>query len=302
MGFLVLTCAALFQEGQLTPGEHLRRLEVDGRTRSYQIHVPKNYDPERPTPVLLIYHGALMNSIMMALSTGLNHKSDEAGFLAVYPNGTGAGEWFLAFNAGAAKGKRAENMPDDVRFTERILDDVALRCNVDAKRIYATGLSNGGMMCYLLAEKLSERIAAVAPVAGTMTSDDPRPRRAVPVMHFHGSVDSIVPATGPDERIAQIAKFKSVDDTMKAWAAIDGCRGTPIEQVLPDRFDDGTTIRRTHFGTGTGGAEVILYRIEGGGHTWPGMDTPLRRILGRSTQEISANDLMWEFFERHPLP
>jgi len=302
MSTMLLICAALVHDAQLGPGDHTIRLGVDGWLRSYQVHVPRKYDPAKPMPVVLIYHGAMMNSVTMALSTGLNKKADEAGFIAVYPNGTGAGDWLLVFNAGGVPENVSTKLPDDVKFTEKLLDDLQKRLNVDPKRIYVTGLSNGGMMCYLLADKLSDRIAAIAPVAGTMTCDKPEPGRPVPIIHFHGTVDTFVPDTGPDDRLGRVAKFKSVNDTMAGWAAANRCLQPPVEFQVPDRFDDSTTVSRKEFVAGKDGAEIVLYTITGGGHTWPGRDSVLRGLLGRSTQEISANDLMWEFFEKYPLP
>ena len=301
MGAMLLICAALVHDTQLGPGNHTVRLGVDGWLRSYQVHIPKTYDPAKPMPVVLVFHGAMMNSVTMALATGLNRKADDAGFIAVYPNGTGAGEWLLVFNAGGVAENVADKLPDDVKFTEKLLDDLEKRFNVDPKRIYVTGLSNGGMMCYRLAESLSDRIAAIAPVAGTMTCEAPHPKRPVPIIHFHGTVDTFVPDTGPDTR-ARVVKFKSLEDTMTGWAAANHCLLPPVEEQLPDRFDDGTTVTRKEYRAGKDGAEIVLYTIVGGGHTWPGRDSILGGILGRTTQEISANDLMWEFFEKHPLP
>src|SRR5436190_544231 len=159
-----------------------------------------------------------------AVFTGLNEKSDEAGFLAVYPNGNGNGKLMLVWNSGGLRGKALNEKFDDVAFTTKILDDLATVASVDPKRIYATGISNGGMMCYRLASELSDRIAAIAPVAGTMAVPEPKLKRPVPVLHFHGTADKLVPYTGADERAKLIVPFKSVDETMRIWARLDGGR------------------------------------------------------------------------------
>ena len=294
---LLLLATTLFGIG---PGEHIRSLEVDGQTRSYLIHVPPCYDGSQPTPVVLAFHGAGTNGAIMALSSGLNSKADEAGFVVVYPNGTGKGNFFLVWNSGGFHGPNADQLPDDVKFVDHLLDDLATVVNADPKRVYATGMSNGGMMCYRLASELSERIAAVAPVAGTMAVDRPRAKRPVPVIHFHGTADRLVPFEGPAEKTTRFLSFKSVEETVRFWATANGCRRAPQKTDLPDTADDGTTVRRETYEPGKDGAEVVLYVIEGGGHTWPGQHWPVL-LLGNTSSDISANDLIWEFFQKHPM-
>src|SRR4051812_3080041 len=180
------------QPDPLGPGDHTRTLMMGEQKRTYLVHVPKGYDPKKPAPVVLALHGAAMNGPMMVWFSGLNKKSDEAGFIVVYPSGTGIGP-FLIWNAGGLKGKLAEGRADDVAFIGKLLDDLGTVAKVDEKRVYACGMSNGGMMCYRLAAELSDRIAAIAPVAGTIAIEKSKPKRAVPVIHFHGSKDNIVP-------------------------------------------------------------------------------------------------------------
>jgi polyhydroxybutyrate depolymerase len=172
--------------------------------------------------------------------------------------------------------------------------------NVDPKRVYATGMSNGGMMCYRLAAELSDRIAAIAPVAGTMAIDNYNPQRPVPVMHFHGKADNMVPFAGPSGRTPKFLGFKSVDDTITVVAKANGCPEEPRTEELPDKAGDGTTVTKKTYGPGKDGAEVVLFVIEGGGHTWPGQQPPVG-FIGKSTKNISANDMIWEFFEKHPM-
>jgi polyhydroxybutyrate depolymerase len=286
----------------LGPGDSERSVKVNDVARTYLVHVPPKYDPKRPTPVVLVYHGAFTNGAMTVHFTGMNAKADQAGFIAVYPNGSGAGST-LFWNAGPTRFRLADRpVPDDVAFTAKMLDDLATVANVDSKRVNATGISNGGMMCYRLAAELSDRIAAIAPVSGTTVIADPKPKRPVPVIHFHGLADKIVPYNGPDESTARMVSYKSVDQTIKTWVKIDGCPEKPKEVVqLPDTAHDGTSVTRTVYGPGKEGSEVVLYAIAGGGHVWPGRDMRIE-LLGKSTRNISANDLIWEFFEKHPMP
>jgi polyhydroxybutyrate depolymerase len=300
MPTLPLLAAILFAPPpKLSPGDHTRTLTVDGRERSYVIHVPKKYDPKKPTPVVLILHGAGTNAAIMARFCGMNEKSDEAGFLAVYANGTGVGI-FLTFNCGGLATRIADRWPDDVKYVDKLLDDLETVANVDKKRVYATGLSNGGMMCYRLAAELSHRIAAIAPVAGTLCIDKPMPKRCVPVIHFHGTNDRIVPYKGPDNGTKKVLAFKSVDETIETWRKLNKCAEKPVETKLGKKIDDGTEIVQKCYRSKDGGADVVLIAIKGAGHTWPGRP-PRVSFIGKSTKRISANDMIWEFFQRHRL-
>src|SRR5439155_27285679 len=194
----LLTFAFVFpaQTESLKAGDHERSLTWEGSARSYQIHIPPNYDPAKPTPLVLALHGASMDAPTLERFTGISAKADQAGFIVVYPNGTGPGQILLTWNAGAFPGMLSKRKVNDVGFQGKVLDDVATVANVDAKRVYCTGLSNGAMMAYRLAAEMSERIAAVAAVAGTMVCDECKPKRPVPILHFHGTKDSLVPFEG----------------------------------------------------------------------------------------------------------
>jgi polyhydroxybutyrate depolymerase len=294
----VLVLIAGLAADPLTAGDHNRKLTVDEQERTYLVHIPTNYDHNTPTPVVLIFHGAATNAAITVSFTGMSKKSDEAGFIAVYPNGTGLGP-FLTWNAGGRKGKLAEESADDVKYVGLLLDDLATVANVDSRRVYATGMSNGGMMCYRLAAEMSDRIAAIAPVAGTVTVDESRPKRPVPVMHFHGKADNIVPFDGLGENAPKFLPFKSVEESVAIWCEINGCSDAPTITEFPDKEDDGTTVQQKRW-SGKDVAEVVLIVIEGGGHTWPGQKPPVE-FLGRSTLDISANDLIWKFFQKHPM-
>ena len=294
----LLVAALLIANPMLKPGDHTRNLKVDGRDRSYLVHIPKKYDGKTPMPIVLALHGAAMNGPMMSVFCGLNKKADDAGFIVVYPNGgTGMGI-FLTWNAGGRAGK---DRVDDVAYIRAALDDLGSVVKVDPKRVYATGMSNGGMMCYLLAAELSDRIAAVAPVAGTMVIEKANPKRPVPLIHFHGTADTLVKFDGPGKGTPKFIHFKSVEDSIQTWVKIDGCDEKPEIVSLPDKAKDGTAIERKTYGHGKDGAEVVLVVIKGGGHTWPGQEPPVD-FIGKSTKNITANDLIWEFFKKHPMP
>jgi polyhydroxybutyrate depolymerase len=196
-----------------------------------------------------------------------------------------------SWNAGVCCGEAMETKVDDVALASAIIDELESKLCVDAKRVFATGMSNGGFLSHRLACELSNRIAAIAPVAGVMGVPTCTPSRAVSVMQFHGTYDALVPYDGID---SADRKFPSVAATADAWAQRNGCTDTA----------------RTTFASGdakcttrdkcTAGTEVTVCAITGGGHTWPGA-FPFA-MMGHTSQSIRATDAMWEFFQKHPMP
>ena len=265
-------------------------------TRTYVVHAPKGHELKTPLPVVLALHRATMYGPMMATFSGLNRKSDEAGFIAVYPNGTGSHSSFFWNGGGAAMIDKV----DDVAFIDALLDDLGRAYPVDAKRVYATGMSNGAMMAYPLGAELSVRIPAIAPVSGTLATEIGQPKRPVSVLHFHGTRDEFIPFTrGRGAKSIFATNYRPIDDSIRAWVKANGCDETPLTDVLADDGDGMKVTRRT-YGAGRDGSEVALVVIDGGGHTWLGMKSTAT-VLGRSTLTVSANDLMWEFFQKHQL-
>ena len=286
------------QPAPLDAGNHTRSLMMGTRKRTYLVHVPPGYDPQKPTPVVLALHGAAMSGPMMVWFTGLNKTADKAGFIVVYPTGTGTGP-LLVWNAGGFTSQLADGRQDDVAFISKLLDDLGTVVKMDEKRVYACGLSNGAMMCYRLAAELSDRIAAIAPVAGLITIDESKPKRPVPVLHIHGLDDHIVPYERKQGKTLPFMKLRGVEESVQTWVKLNECEETPTTDTLTKAGDEMPVTRRT-YGGGRDGSEVILIVIEKGGHTWPGQQPPVS-FIGRSTKNISANDLIWEFFEKHPM-
>lgn len=267
--------------------------------------MPAKYDATKPTPVIIAYHGGGANPESMVRLSGLNEKSEQAGFMVVYPFGTGRLEdHLLTFNGGECCGYAMQNKIDDVAFTRALLDDLAAVTNLDASRVFATGLSNGGIMSHYVASELSDRIAAIAPVGGPLMMEAPSAKRPVSVIHFHGTNDDFAPFKGGFGKgalgRAGITEFRSVEHTIQSWIKANGCKPEPEVVALPDKADDGMKCTRKTWSGGKDGSEVVLIEIENGGHTWPGKE-PIVALLGKSTKDISANDLMWEFFQKHPM-
>jgi polyhydroxybutyrate depolymerase len=301
MTTLTLVCAMLAGKDSLSPGDFTRTVLAEGRSRTYLVHVPKSYDGRKPFPLVMAFHGGATDAALMARFCGLDEKADQAGFVVVYPNGTGEMQRLLTWNAGSCCGYAKRNNVDDVAFVRALLDDLHRVARIDPKRIYATGMSNGAMMCYRLAAELSDRIAAIAPVAGTMCIARAAPKRPVPVIHFHGTRDEFVPiAGGRGSRSISQTDYTPIDESIVAWVTANGCRSEPVVTELADKAGDGMSVVRRDYAGGRDGSEVVLFLVNGGGHTWPGRDSRMA-MLGKSTKNISANDLMWEFFEKHPM-
>lgn len=258
-----------------------------GRNRVVKVHLPPGYDAAKATPVVLDFHGLSMTAATQDLLSHMNAKADKAGFVSVHAEGIGVQQ---SWNAGVCCGEAAQTKIDDVAHVSKILDELEAKLCVDKKRVFSTGMSNGGALSHRLACELSNRIAAIAPVAHVITIPQASctPTRAVSVFSFNGTADTLVPYGGNG------AGYPSVADTMKLWAAKNGCSATPRET---SKKGDVTCV--TYDGCKAGN-EVNLCTVQDGGHAWPGgMSIPL---LGKTTQEISATDMMWDFFVKHPMP
>lgn len=272
-------------KGELT-GDLAWKLDSGGLERTLHVHVPKGYDRAKPAPVVLNFHGLGSNARQQAIVSGMNDKSEKETFIAVHPEGTGASQ---SWNAGACCGTAASSAVDDIAFVGKMIDELESRLCVDSRRVFATGMSNGGFVSHRLACELSGRIAAVAPVAGVLAIPTCNPTRPMSVFQFHGTLDGLVPYAGNPSM-----GFPSVMQTLASWAGRNGCSVTPRET---SKRGEVTCVT---FDGCKDGAEVNLCTAEGGGHTWPGgLPVP---ALGRTTSDIVATDAMWDFFVKHPLP
>ena len=299
MTTLTTVILAMLSINPLGSGTHTRELTVDGRSRRYVVYVPERRPDGRPWPVVLAFHGGGTNAEIMMRFSGLNEKAAEAGFLAVYPDGTGRLERMLTWNGGNCCGYAQRKKVDDVKFVGAVLDDLKTALPIDPNRVFATGMSNGAILCYLLASQMADRIAAIAPVSGTMGTATCAPCRPVSVCHFHGTQDDFLPYQGGlAKRSLTRTRFYSVEHSIRAWVRANGCNPEGKTTVLPDQADDGMRVVRTVYSGGKDDTEVVLYTIEGGGHTWPGRPSRLE-YLGPCTRDISANDVIWDFFLRH---
>jgi polyhydroxybutyrate depolymerase len=263
-----------------------------GRKRSYLLHVPETYQASRPTPLVICLHGFSEWPAHVMRLSHWNQLADEAGFLVVYPCGSG---FPLRWNVGG-QWSGSDQARQDVRFIADLIDQLKQRYNIDETRIYANGLSNGGGMTFLLAGELSERIAAIGGVAGAyvLPWTDYQPKRPVPAMIFHGTDDRIVPYHGKSWGHSGLS-LPDIPEWVQTLAARNGCQTNAV--ALPDRG----SVSGVHYRGGTNRADVAFYTVTGGGHTWPGGKPMAAFIVGKTTTDVDATRLMWDFFQGHPL-
>jgi polyhydroxybutyrate depolymerase len=264
-----------------------------GVTRRYLLYVPKTYDRSRPRPLVISIHpGATWPAFEMNIS-GWNDLAEQYGFIVVYPAGSGA--FFGTLTRGASIWPGGPHtLPRDVRFISDLIDKLEAEYNIDPNRIYANGMSNGGNMAFLLSCKLSDRIAAVGVVAGAQPrSWDCGDSKPVPTVAFHGTADKFAPYLGGKSPIAPMP-FANIPDWTAHVARRNQCQGDPADTRI------SPSVRRLAYTNCAGNAEVILYTIEGGGHTWPGGQPLPEWIAGRTTRDINATKVMWDFFLQHP--
>ncbi len=294
---------------KFTPGDHGRNINFNSNKRLYDIHVPTGYTPAKAYPVVLNLHGGGGHPAGAAYQSGMDAVADREGFIVVYPAGTGTlfKDRLLVWNDGRKYKGGSGVQADSVGFIAAVLDDLAHLFHIDPKRIYATGMSNGAQMCYRLAKQLSNRIAAIAVVAGHRPAQGifPPPPRPMPIMQFAGKNDAYAPYKGG---VASGGKgiFKNkfqtrmepVQETIMSWVKFNQCK--------PDK----ATIKRVgkavekRYTSCQKGAEVVLWTIEDGGHTWPGgkvFPAEIRAGVGHVNLDISATEEIWKFFERHRL-
>ena len=268
-----------------------------GLERTYILHVPSSYDESQPTPLLLSFHGGGGNAENQRRVSGFNELSDENGFIVAYPNGTGRLEdTILTWNGGNCCGYAVANNVDDVGFIRALVAELQSQYNIDPKRIYASGFSNGGIMSYRLACDAADIFAAIAPVSGTQNYDPCEPSEPVSVIHIHGTDDTHLPYNGGkgDDSLTQV-DYKSVDESIDFWLNFNLCYLTPQTET----FDD---VQHETYSGSANNVGVELYAIIGGKHAWPGSDGPAGPNGDEPTQTISASDLIWGFFDAHPKP
>ena len=261
-----------------------------GEQREYLLYVPASYDRSKPTPLVISLHGASLWGAAQRDISQWNGVADREGFIVVYPSGVaGAGPRIWREDGGP-------RLQADVHFISDLIDTLKAAYNVDSTMIFADGLSNGGGMAFALSCTLSDRIAAVGTVgaAQLLPFSWCTAGRPVPMINFHGTADGAAPYHGGTSWVTR-APFPDVQAWTKRWARRNRCALTPVDSAVA-----ADVIRRTYTRCAAD-ADVVLYTILGGGHTWPGGGPLPEWFVGSTSRSIDASSLMWAFYRAHPL-
>lgn len=288
------------------PGDEIRSLKWQDKDRLYRLHKPANLDTSRPVPLVLVLHGGGSNGRQTEFLTlnAWNELAGKEGFIVAYPDGIDS-RWYDGRADPSIPAQR--KLVDDVGFLTALIDRLTSEFNIDPKRVFSTGISNGAMMSFRLGCEASDKIAAIGPVAGAMPEalvPSCAPARPVSVIALSGVHDPLVPWSGGEIGIGRqkFGRVIPVPDSIRLWVEKDGCPSSAAVAEEPDTDPrDGTRVTRVAYSPCRDGSEVVLYSIDGGGHTWPGGLQYLPAfIIGRTSRDVDATQVIWEFFKAHP--
>jgi polyhydroxybutyrate depolymerase len=264
-----------------------RVVEVGGRQRTYRLYVPGSLDRSRPAPLVVVLHGGFGTGTGAVRVGKWDREAEDRGFLTAAPDGVGR-----TWNAGICCGPAQRDGVDDVAFVVALVDDVAAEYDLDRRRVYATGLSNGGLMAYRLACDAADRFAAVAPLAATLPIEC-RPGSPVSLLHIHGLADENIPFVGgAGEKGVVAIDWPPARDGVERWVEIDGCAGDPT-------VNEGGGVTTESWAVCDDGTAVELVTIAGGGHSWPG-GRRLPAPFDPPSNAFDATPAIWDFFAAHP--
>lgn len=284
-----------------------RTIQHGGLARSYYLYIPSRWDRKKKIPLVFLFHGGGGGARGALANYDFERKAEEAGFLLVAPNGTGeVKETLLTWNVSFGFGFAQSHGVDDLGFIRTLLENLEKEFPVDPDRIFATGISNGAILCHWLAAQPWNRLAAIAPVVGTFGGREagekewhvpPKPATPVSVCIIQGLLDKHIPIGGGlQEKSVQAKKeVRSASDTVDFWVSANGCRDRSAPLLDPAL----KTMVMSHTCPG-GNPEVRVYILQNQGHAWPGSKNVPRRGADRPSPVFPANDIIWSFFKAHP--
>ena len=288
----------------IAPGNYLLTLGLSGDQRDVILHIPPAYYANSQLPLVIVLHGGGGSGAQVEKQSDMDRYADELGFVAAYPNGSGRLEDAgLTWNSGHCCGYALSHNIEDVEFLSSLIDSLVTEYAIDSSRVYMTGMSNGAMMAYRAGAELADKIAGIAPIAGSIGGQarvkypavfPESPAEPVSVIAFHGMQDQHVlyyGGIGP-EAITQGRIDFSVERSISFWLSADSCDPDPTTETQAN----GNIIIDTYSGC-EAGTEVVLVTIVDGLHAWPG---GVRALLDEPTQDISASEMMLQFFLEHP--
>jgi polyhydroxybutyrate depolymerase len=286
------------------PGRYKVEMKSGGYDRTALVVVPKGYKPGAKPPLVLLLHGGGGDGTHILDKDGWAAKADKEGFLAVAPTGLPAMPRLAAafktnphvWNSGLLPARSPRAAIDDVAYVAALLDETQKRVPCDPSRVFVTGHSNGGGMTFRLGAELSERFAAIAPVAGMMDVKDPKPKKPLPTLYIIGTKDPLVPLAGGEVKTPWGTKPRlPVADYLASWSKGLGC------ETEPKTTSEKDGLKRVQYPSKTDGPTLSVIYIDGQGHTWPGGKATLpESVMGPSTDKLNATDAIWEFFQSVP--
>lgn len=293
---------------KLQHGDYARKIVVGDRERFYKVHVPPGYKSSSSAPVVFMFHGGGGYPDAIRFQSGMDSLSDKESFIVVYPAGTNnriLQDRLLDWNDGRVYQDGSKSEVDDVAFVKAMLVELKAMLNVDTRRIYAAGFSNGAQFSFRLAREMSDQIAAIAAVAGHRSAQEfgspACPARRIPIMQFAGRQDPVAPFDGGSPSFKPVFQttLQPVRETIMTWVKCNECAPTAVAesrkgQALEQKWEKCTS-----------NAPVILWTLEDGGHTWPGgqmFPSEVKMGAGGLNKDIDASLEIWNFFKRNPLP
>jgi polyhydroxybutyrate depolymerase len=283
--------------GPAQPSLSARTLVSGGLERCYLLYVPASHDPTQPAPLVVSLHGFAGNAKSQEKHTGWDRIADREGFIVVYPEGTSFPQRWNAADLFSAESV------DDVQFFRDMIADVAKAASVDPGRVYVNGISNGGAMAHRIACELADIVTAIGTVAAVPTEppNGCTPSRPVPMIAFHGTDDPLVNYYGGSFAIPvsrgllnlsmEPVAYLPVETWIAGWAERNGCN------MLPEPIQGA--VGGIRYAGCRDDVEVVLYTVDGGGHTWPG--GPPIPLVGKTSTDIDASETMWVFFQAYLL-
>jgi polyhydroxybutyrate depolymerase len=273
---IIILCITTFSYGQ-TQG-----IKIDGEMRQFTMYIPSTINKEKPAALVLNFHGSGMTALEHMFYTKMNSSANKNNFIVIYPQGIKK-DWNVGFGMDYDEGSK------DVEFIRQLIGKIKKHYNIDSNAVFATGLSRGGFFTHRLAVELPEVFAAIAAI-GAPIPNEVKKRHAskekVAVLLAHGDVDEHVKYNGKE------GKYNSVEETIIYWRNHNKSNKKVVKEMNP--IEDETSVSITTF---SGKKDVVLIKIENGGHTWPGAnDFNVGFPLGKTTHDIAFNDVIWEFF------
>jgi polyhydroxybutyrate depolymerase len=283
------------------PGiQKTEKITVDTKSREYIIYLPTGYNTAASLPLVFCLHGGSGTDSSFIKLANFNTIAEKEKFVVVYPQGID-NNW----NDGRPTSSNTAGI-DDVNFFKTMIQNFSTQYKIDAKRIYATGISNGGFMSSRLGAELGDKIAAFASDAASVEKNtvysNISSTNPVSAMYIQGTADPLIPFLGGVMTAGSGGTIASHAEVVAKWVTVNNCSAAVVSNI-PDIANDGTTAVRRDYNGGTKGTAVVSIIIQNGGHTWPqGFQYISELIIGKTCQDFNGIETVWEFFKAHPKP